>query len=258
MSSDPTERTLRWRRRKEARPKEILAAALALFAERGFAATRLDDVALRAGVTKGTLYLYFSNKQELFEAVVRQALVPSLERGEALLDEADEPAALLMERLLRSWAELARSPAGAIPKIIISEAGNFPELARFYREAVVDRGIGLMRRVLRLGVERGEFRALDDLDNAVRCIFAPLLLAMLWRHSFGCHEEVDHFNPEAICEMQLKLVLDGLALRPAAPVVERTERTATPGAGAGRDPRPSVVRKGAGVREGTIGKQAAP
>ncbi len=159
MSSDPTERALRWRRRKEARPKEILAAALALFAERGFAATRLDDVALRAGVTKGTLYLYFPNKEELFEAVVRQALVPNLERGEALLDEADEPAALLLERLMRSWAELALSPAGAIPKIIISEAGNFPELARFYREEVVDRGIGLMRRVLRLGVERGEFRA---------------------------------------------------------------------------------------------------
>ncbi len=257
MSSDPTERASRWRRRKEARPKEILAAALALFAERGFAAARLDDVALRAGVTKGTLYLYFPNKEELFEAVVRQALVPNLERGEALLDEADEPAALLLERLMRSWAELALSPAGAIPKIIISEAGNFPELARFYREEVVDRGIGLMRRVLRLGIERGEFRALDDLDNAVRCICAPLLLAILWRHSLGRHEEVDRFNPEAICEMQLKLLLDGLALRPAAPVVQRTERTATPGAGAGRDPPPARPAQGTRVREGTIRKQAA-
>jgi AcrR family transcriptional regulator len=130
-----------------------------LFAERGFAATRLDDVALRAGVTKGTLYLYFPNKEELFEAVVRQALVPSLEWGEALLGKPDEPAALLMERLMRSWTELALSPAGAIPKIIISEAGNFPELARFYREEVVDRGMALMRRVLHLGVDRGQFRA---------------------------------------------------------------------------------------------------
>src|SRR6516165_8529969 len=167
--SDPIERALRWRRRKEARPQEILAAALALFAERGFAATRLDDVARRAGVTKGTLYLYFPNKQELFEAVVRQALVPNLERGEALLDEADdadEPAALMLERLMRSWAELALSPAGAIPKIIVSEAGNFPKLARFYQETVVDRGMALMRRVLCLGIERGEFRAPGDLDNA--------------------------------------------------------------------------------------------
>jgi AcrR family transcriptional regulator len=215
MIGDPTERAVRWRRRKEARPTEILVAALALFAERGFAATRLDDVALRAGVTKGTLYLYFPNKQELFEAVVRQALVPSLEWGEALLGKPDEPAALLMERLMRSWTELALSPAGAIPKIIISEAGNFPELARFYREEVVDRGMALMRRVLRLGVDRGEFRAPDDLDNAVRCIFAPIVVAMLWRHSLGRHEEVDRYDPEAICTTQLKLVLDGLAISPA-------------------------------------------
>jgi AcrR family transcriptional regulator len=212
MTDGSSQPASRWRRRKEARPKEILDAALASFVERGFAATRLDDVARRAGVTKGTLYLYFPNKVELFEAVVRQALVPNIERGEALLDEADEPAALLLERLMRSWAELALSPAGAIPKIIISEAGNFPELARFYRVEVVDRGIELMRRVLRLGVERGEFRAPDDFGTAARCICAPLVLAMLWRHSFGRHEGVDAFEPEAICETQLKLMLNGLAV----------------------------------------------
>src|ERR1700758_5808851 len=100
----------RWRRRKEARPGEILNAALACFAEHGFAATRLDDVAHRAGITKGTLYLYFPNKEELFKAVVAQALVPNLERGEALLgggagptDEPGRAAALLLD-LLRGWA----------------------------------------------------------------------------------------------------------------------------------------------------------
>src|SRR6516162_6647828 len=114
----------RWRRRKEARPSEILDAALDCFAEHGFAATRLDDVAHRAGITKGTLYLYFSNKEELFKAVVAQALVPNLERGEALLSEAGEPlsAAALLAEVIRGWAELARSPASAIPKIIVSEA----------------------------------------------------------------------------------------------------------------------------------------
>jgi AcrR family transcriptional regulator len=213
-----TEAPLRWRRRKEARPGEILDAALALFTERGFAATRLDDVALRAGVTKGTLYLYFPNKEELFEAVVRQALVPNIASGEALLDETDAPAAVLLERLLRSWAGLARSPAGAIPKIVMAEAGNFPELARFYCEEIVDRGIALVRRVLRLGIERGEFRAPDDLDSTVRCICAPFVLAMMWRHSFGRHEETDRFDPEAICNAQLKLLLNGLAVTPAASV----------------------------------------
>jgi AcrR family transcriptional regulator len=200
----------RWRRRKEARPGEILDAALACFAERGFAATRLDDVAHRAGVTKGTLYLYFPNKEELFKAVVAQALVPNLERGEALLSEAAEPqsAAALLAEVMRGWAELACSQAGAIPKIVVSEAGNFPDLAQFYREQVVDRGMALLRRVLQLGIARGEFRALD-LDDTVRCVVAPMLLAMLWRHSLGRHE-LAGFDPDALCQTHLQLLLDGL------------------------------------------------
>src|SRR6201987_6417241 len=92
----------RWRRRKEARPGEILSAALSCFAEHGFAATRLDDVAQRAGVTKGTLYLYFPNKEELFKAVVRQALVPNIARSEGMVGGATEPASLILERLLKS------------------------------------------------------------------------------------------------------------------------------------------------------------
>src|SRR5437867_11041814 len=105
MSSEERTQTLRWRRRKDARPAEILTAALACFAERGFAATRLEEVALRAGVTKGTLYLYFRNKEELFKAVVRQALLPNIERVEALIGEAAEPATNLLEHLIVSWSE---------------------------------------------------------------------------------------------------------------------------------------------------------
>jgi AcrR family transcriptional regulator len=219
VTADVTAHAQRWHRRKEARPGEILGAALTCFAERGFAATRLDDVAQRAGVTKGTLYLYFPNKEELFKAVVAQALVPSLERGEALLGEADErraesgSAAALLTELIRGWAELARSPASAIPKIIVSEAGNFPDLARFYRKHVVDRGMALMRRVLELGIARGEFRA-GKIDDTVRCIVAPLLWAMLWRHSLGRHEPTG-FDPDALCETHLQLLLNGLrACRP--------------------------------------------
>ena len=213
----------RWRRRKEARPSEILDAALDCFAEHGFAATRLDDVAHRAGITKGTLYLYFPNKEELFKAVVAQALVPNLERGEALLTEANkrvaEPpsAAALLAQLMHGWAELARLPAGAIPKIVVSEAGNFPDLARFYREQVVDRGMSVLSRVLQIGIGRGEFRAVE-LDDTVRCIFAPLLLAMLWRHSLGRHEPTG-FDPDSLCETHLQLLLNGLKVR--RPVADR-------------------------------------
>src|ERR1700751_6288119 len=102
MPSEERGKTIRWRRRKDARPAEILTAALDCFAERGFAATRLDDVAQRAGVTKGTLYLYFDSKEELFKAVVRQALVPNIARSEAMVGDATEPASLILERLLKS------------------------------------------------------------------------------------------------------------------------------------------------------------
>lgn len=203
------ELVLRWRRRKEARPAEILGAALECFAEHGFAATRLEDVARRAGVTKGTLYLYFPNKEELFKAVVRQTLVPNIERAGALVNAA-EPAPLLLEKLLRALAELALSPASAIPKIVIAEAGNFPDLARFYREQVVERGLAIFRRVLSTGIERGEFRPVD-IDNAARCLVAPLLLAMLWRHSLG-RLETPAFDPEALCRTELRLFIDGLAI----------------------------------------------
>jgi len=220
VSAEAAVHAQRWRRRKEARPGEILDAALVCFAEHGFAATRLDDVAHRAGVTKGTLYLYFPNKEELFKAVVAQALVPNLERGEALLSEAAEPqsTAALLAEVMRGWAELASSPAGAIPKIVVSEAGNFPDLARFYREQVVDRGMALLRRVLQLGIARGEFRALD-LDDTVRCVVAPLLMAMLWRHSLGRHE-LAGFDPDALCQTHLQLLLNGLRVR--RPVSDRS------------------------------------
>src|SRR6185437_6508592 len=112
------------RRRKEARPGEIATAALACFAERGFAATRLDDVAKRAGVTKGTLYLYFPNKEELFKAVVRQAVVPNIARGEALLDGATESGSAALARLIGNWSEVMITPTSAIPKIVLAEAGN--------------------------------------------------------------------------------------------------------------------------------------
>jgi AcrR family transcriptional regulator len=214
----------RWRRRKEARPAEILAAALASFAERGFAATRLEDVAARAGVTKGTLYLYFRNKEELFKAVVRQSLVPSIARAETIVAQSDEPSIALIERLLLQWAELATTPLSAIPKVILTEAGNFPELARFYHEEVVRRGMAVFQAVLRRGVERGEFRPLDG-EFVIRCLIAPLLLAMLWRHSFEAQAK-GALDIMALCRTHIDLLTHGLMrARPknAATATEESE-----------------------------------
>ena len=198
----------RWRRRKEARPDEILAAALASFAERGFAATRLDDVAARAGISKGTLYLYFKSKEELFEAVVRATLVPNLERLEALSATFEGPSAQLLERLLLTIAGVVDSQIGAIPKLVIAEAGNFPELARFYLEAVVRRGLRLIGAILRRGIGRREFRPID-VDHAVFCVIAPMLIAALWKRSLEPHDAAP-LDAQALARAHLDLLLRGL------------------------------------------------
>ena len=202
------QQTPRWKRRKAARPAEILNAALDCFAERGFAATRMDDVAARAGVTKGTVYLYFKTKEELFKALVRSELLPNIERLEAAA-AADVPAAVLIERLLAVWAaQVVPSRVSVLPKLMIAEAGNFPELAKFYLHEVVHRALALLRSVLRRGVEAGEFRPVDA-DHVAYCVLAPLLFSVLWRHSFEPHDEAP-LDTAALCRAHLDTLLHGL------------------------------------------------
>jgi AcrR family transcriptional regulator len=201
------------RRRKEARPGELVAAALACFAERGFAATRLDDIAAKAGVSKGTVYLYFPSKEELFKAVVRESLLPNIARAETMLDDPAMPAAEQLRRLLEFMTgRLASSPIGIIPKLIVTEAGNFPDIARFYLDQVVHRGFALVGRVLTRGIERGEFRAVD-VRHTTFCVIAPLLLTALWRHSLGRYEP-EALDPDALWRTHIELLLQGL--RPEA------------------------------------------
>jgi AcrR family transcriptional regulator len=218
--------TTRWRRRKDARPAEILEAALAFFKERGFAATRLEDVAARAGVTKGTIYLYYPSKEELFKAVVRGELVPNIERLEAMLSEPG-PAAALLKRLFTTWArEFVPSPASILPKLVLAEAGNFPELARFYLETAVHRGLRLIASILRRGIEQGEFRPVD-VDHVVYCIIGPLLLTVLLKHSLAPHDDRP-LDIEAICRAHLDLVLHGLASGESAPTGKPSRQRSRP------------------------------
>jgi len=214
MEARPVDSTpsARWRRRKTARPAEILSAALASFAERGFAATRLDDVAARAGVTKGTLYLYFRNKEELFKDVVRQELLPTIEWAEAIVADSAASSMVLLEQLAELFSRIGSSRLSAIPKLVLTEAGNFPDLARFYLEEVVDQGKALLRKVLERGVETGEFRPIDT-ESVVLCVIAPLLLACLWRHSFEPHSNLP-LDIEALFRAHLDLLRRGLAAEP--------------------------------------------
>jgi AcrR family transcriptional regulator len=214
MHEEP--RAARWRRRKEARPAEIVEAALASFAERGFAATRLDDIAARAGITKGTLYLYFESKEDLFKALVRETLIPNLARFEALAATAQSPVALL-EQLIRAWPKLiAARPIGAIPKLVLTEAGNFPDLARFYLEEVIGRGRELIAGILRRGIEAGEMRADLDVEHVTTCVIGPLLLSALWKHSFEPHDPHGPMDREALAETHISLLRRGLLVEKEA------------------------------------------
>ncbi len=202
----------RWRRRKQARPSEIIAAALDLFVERGYAATKLEDVARRAGVTKGTMYLYFDSKENLFRAVVRDALGPIYEAGEMLIEQHQGSTRDLLGAFLRRWWEsIGESRLSGLPKLVISESRNFPELARLYHEEVVAPGRELFAKVLKRGIARGEFRAVD-VRYALRVLGAPIIFATIWKHSMApC--EPEPFDFSRYIDTHVDLALNGLVPR---------------------------------------------
>src|SRR6185436_1029096 len=175
----------RWTRRKEARPEEITAAALDLFVERGFANTRLEDVATRAGISKGTLYLYFANKEELFKAVVREGLVSPIAEMRGVIEQFEGSTMELVRMMLFGWWErIGASRIGGIPKLVISEAGNFPELARFYLAEVVEPAQAATVAIVERGIARGEFRQVNA-DIAARRLAAPSPALRMWRTASG-------------------------------------------------------------------------
>nr|WP_315466727.1 TetR/AcrR family transcriptional regulator [uncultured Undibacterium sp.] len=180
----------RWERRKDARPQELLDAALDHFVARGFAATRLDDVAKSAGVSKGTLYLYFCSKEELFKAVVRESIVPLLGEAEGVIEQFTGSSEDLFRLVMTTWWDnVGASKLSGLPKLITAEAGNFPELAKFYQEEVVDRGEKLVTTMLKRGIARGEIREMD-LELAPKILISPIIMMMMWKHSGGvCHVE---------------------------------------------------------------------
>jgi AcrR family transcriptional regulator len=159
------------------------AAALALFVEKGFAATRLDDVAARAGVSKGTLYLYFESKEALFKAVIEEGMVAALAAAEERLSDYQGSAAeLLHELLLGWWEQIGQTPMAGVTKLIACESRNFPEVAQYYHERVISRGRALLRTTLQRGIASGEFRPVD-VEAAIDVIIAPLLMLAISRFS---------------------------------------------------------------------------
>lgn len=207
----PHPRAARWERRKEARPAELLAAALGLFVERGYAATRLDEVAARAGVSKGTLYLYYESKEELFKAVVRETIVPLIDAGRRDVEGSSEPSAALLERFFRDWWDrFGATRLAGIAKLIIAEAGNFPEVARFFNDEVIEPNGAVLAAILERGIARGEFAAVDA-RTAAHLWMAPLVLKAIWANSMDaiCPDQA-RIPPEAFLAAHTRFVLASL------------------------------------------------
>lgn len=202
-------------RRKEARPGELLDAALDLFVEKGFAATRVDEVAARAGVSKGTLFLYFPSKEDLFKAVVRKNIAGRFAEWDLELESYAGTSSELVQYCFQSWWDrVGSTKAAGLSRLMLSEANNFPEIAEFYRREVVAPGHQLIRRILQRGMDRGELRPLD-LDHAVYLVLAPLMFLSFAQPSPSvCILEPAHFSPETYIRLQADNVLQGLCVRP--------------------------------------------
>ena len=208
--SAPAKSEPRWARRKHARPEEITAAALELFVERGYAGTRLEDVAASAGISKGTLYLYFANKEELFKAVVREGLVSPIAEMRGLVDQFEGSTLELVRMMLFGWWDrIGASRIGGIPKLVISEAGNFPELARFYLAEVVEPAQAATVAIVERGIARGEFRDVN-VDIVARLIAAPMLGLLMWRNALEPFSNAK-LDPLAYLETHFEMLRHGLA-----------------------------------------------
>jgi len=198
----------RWRRRKEARPEEILVAALELFTEKGFSATRMQDVAKQAGISKGTLYLYFENKEAIFRSVVQEMISPRLDEFEEMVKLYKGPSEELLRKMIKGWWQsVGETRLSAIPKLIVSEAGNFPELAEFFVNTVVKRGRKVFTDVVSRGITSGEFNIYEPRAVA-RLIVAPLVQLTIWMHSLKPFDE--NMDNNDFLELHTEFILKAL------------------------------------------------
>ena len=187
----------RWRRLPEERPKQILDAAFAVFAERGLAAARLEDIANRAGLSKGTIYIYFANKEELFREVVRSTVIAFIERGEAFFELERDPRQALLAWMDAYWAWIRSPVFPAMHRMVIAELRSFPDLAAFYAKEVVERAQRLVCEMLERGMDTGVFRRMDPL------VAARMLSAVFISHGNWYHQRISFKSIADIPDEQL-------------------------------------------------------
>ena len=200
----------RFQRRKEDRPAEITEAALKAFAENGYAATRVDDVAKRAGVSKGLLYLYFKTKEELFKAVIRSFIEPKIDQLASAVNEADLGAEEFLRGPFLSFIKtIPNSRAKIVVRLMIAEGHKHPDLTAYYWENVVSRGLHLLRQVVARGVRNGEFRP-TAIEDHPQLLVSPVMFAVIWNLIFG---EQERLNTDQFLETHIEAMLEYLSVR---------------------------------------------
>ncbi|WP_136658092.1 TetR/AcrR family transcriptional regulator [Nitratireductor sp. XY-223] len=199
----------KWRRRAEDRPDEVLDAALKMFARNGFAATKVEDIAKEAGLSKGAIYRYFPSKEDIFESLVNRAIAPVAERSEELARTSHEnPVVLLRAVLSVIGVKLSDPDTLALPRIVLQEAGRFPELAETYRRQVIDKGIGALELIIQKGIAAGQFRPVD-VHLAIRNVMGPLLAHLILSQIFRIDEDT-HIAPQDFIESHFDILMNGL------------------------------------------------
>lgn len=205
----------KFRRRAEARPDEVLDAALALFIEKGFAATRVEDVAKRAGLSKGAVYLYFASKEQLLEGIVRRAIVPIAEHALGFVSTYEGDPRLVITAVLKMVAVRLNDPKiTAIFKIILRELSGFPELTQMYRREVLDKVLPVVAGLLRKGIDEGYLRQVDP-ELTIRSIVGPVLLHLAMNEIFGIRP-ADGLNMDKLIDNHLTVLFDGLSAPPSS------------------------------------------
>ncbi|HEY2358075.1 MAG TPA: TetR/AcrR family transcriptional regulator [Phenylobacterium sp.] len=202
----------KFRRRKADRPREIIEAAMAVFAERGFAAARLEEIARHAGVSKGALYLYFETKEEIFRAVVDLAIAPNIEAVRAMVVAHPGPLADLLRLVAERVGTLMETlPVGGVIKMVIAEAGNFPALARVWHDDLVAHILGALTDAIRAAQGRGEVRPGDPRVYALE-IIAPMLVGLIWRETF-VPVGAAPFDLPAVARQHVETMIEGMKAR---------------------------------------------
>jgi AcrR family transcriptional regulator len=201
-------------RRKEARPGELVTAARDLFVEKGFAATRAEEVAARAGVSKGTLFLYFQSKEDLFKAVITDNIANLFPAwNEEFKAFSGSSSDMLHYAMDLWWNNVGNTPASGIVKLVFSEAQNFPDIAAFYQREVVEPGTHLLQSILQRGVDSGEFRPMDT-NKSVFSIISPMIFLMMWKHSMGaCAASANIVDPQEFIHMHVDLLINGVSAK---------------------------------------------